>query len=188
VIDVAHYSDDRGSRHGVCHAVFFLGHLFLDQLLFEGHRVNDAVESFRERSRGRHIEGLIDAGEDAAVEKHLQEVLGADVQFLSELAHGDSLGDRDVARLALHRRRGGLDRRRAPRTNPRTRAHRMQLPFALRKSLFNERAATRGRRLARVERLSGLCLWQAGCRFRPTQRLTWTWRTAGASSRSLWEA
>ena len=93
-----------GARQQIAGALF-LDLFFLNQLLFERDHLHDSVERFGEARRRRHVERLVDAGENAAIQQHLQQILGANVQLLRQLANRDSFGNRDFARLALNRRR-----------------------------------------------------------------------------------
>ena len=156
VVDVAHHGDDRRARLLIA-GPRFLDLFFLNDLFFEGDYLHDSVERFGETRRGRHVERLIDAGENAAVEQSLQQFLRANVELFGQLANRDSFGDRDFARLALHRRdRLGL--RRPSSACTRAGAHRMEFALTFGISLFDERTAARRGRFARVKRLAGFSL------------------------------
>src|SRR5580700_6132728 len=105
VIHVTHYGHDRSARHFVARALF-LHFFFLHQLFFERDHLHHAVERFGQIRRSRHIQRLIDAGKYTAVEQRLEQILRANVQLLRELAHRDSFGYGQCARLTLHRRNG----------------------------------------------------------------------------------
>ena len=95
VVDVAHHGDHRRARHYVAGALF-LDFLFLHDLLFERDHLHDSVERFGEVRRRRHVERLVDARENAAVEQRLQQFLGANVELLGQFANGDAFGDGDL--------------------------------------------------------------------------------------------
>ena len=162
VVHMPHHSDYWRARYGVSGGVFLLL-FFLNQLLFKADRAHYAVKRFRQRGGRGHVQRLVDAGEDAAVEQGFQQILGANVQLFGQLANRDSFGNRNVARLALNRRRGRLGHRRPARTSAGTRPNGMELALSFGESLFDERAsASRGGRLARVQRFSGFC-FRAWC-------------------------
>ncbi len=93
-----------GARGSQIPAALFLDLLFLDDLLLERDHLHDAVEGLGKIRRGRDVERLVDAGENAAIEQSLQQILGADVEFLGQFADGDAFGNCDRARFTLHRR------------------------------------------------------------------------------------
>ncbi len=92
VVHVPHHGHNRRTRLVVFGLV--LPRDVLDHFLLEGDDLDDSVEGFGESRRRGDIKRLIDAGEDAAVEQYLQNVLGANVEFLGQIAHRDALGDR----------------------------------------------------------------------------------------------
>ncbi len=129
VVYVAHHGDHGRARLQIAGALFF-DLLFLNELLLERDHLHDPVEGFREVRGRRNVQRLVDAGENSAVEQDFQQFLGADIELFGKLANGDAFGDRDFARLALHRRdRLGLHGASA-RARARARAHRMQLALA----------------------------------------------------------
>ncbi len=67
MVNVAHHRDHGRARHFIARALF-LDFFFLNELLFERDDLHDAVESFGQACGCRHVERLIDAREDAAVE------------------------------------------------------------------------------------------------------------------------
>ncbi len=99
---------------------------------------------------------MIDAGEHAFVHEGLEQFFGADVEFFGEFADGDAFGDDDCARLALDRRGHDFGLRGAACADSGTRANGVELALAFGETLFDERTATGGRGLTRVERLAGL--------------------------------
>ncbi len=108
--------------------------------------MHDSVERFGEACRGRRVQSLIDAGENAAVEQILQQFLGANVELFCQLPNRDSFGDCYFPRLALYwRHRLGLRRPSCARTRAGT--HRMEFAFTFRITLLDERTATRRRGL-----------------------------------------
>ena len=164
VIHVPHHGDYRSARLLIAGANF-LYLFFLNDLLFEADYLHDSVERFGQTRRGRRIQRLIDAGENAAVEQRLQQFFGANVELFCQLANRDSFGDRYFPRLALYwRDRFGLRRPSCARTRAGT--HRMEFAFTFRIALLDERTAARRGRLARVKRLAGFSLRNsssAGC-------------------------
>ncbi len=137
VVHVSHHRDHRCARHFIARALFlnfFL--LFLDQLLFERHHLNDAAERFRQtRCRG-NVERLVDARKYAAIKQRLQQFLRANIEFLREFANRDAFGHRNQPRFALHRS-SLLNGYSSTRTRTCARTNRMQLPLAFRVTLLN---------------------------------------------------
>ena len=68
VVHVAHHGHHRSARQQISRALF-LDLFFLDELLFERDHLHDSVERFGEAGRRRHVQRLVDAGENAAVEQ-----------------------------------------------------------------------------------------------------------------------
>src|SRR5580692_3284413 len=153
VIHVPHHSH-HGSARLLIARPDFLDLFFLNDLLFEAYHLHNSVERFGQTRRRRRVQRLIDAGENAAIEKRLQQFLGANVEFFRQLTNRDSFSDRYFTRLALYwRDRLGLRRPSCART--RTGPHRMEFAFTLRIALLDERTAARRGRFARVKRLAG---------------------------------
>src|SRR5215470_7247915 len=147
---MTHHGDDWGAQlqiAGTLLADFF----FLDNLLFEGDHLDDAVERFGEVRGSGHVQRLIDAGENAAIEQDFQQILGADIELFGELADGDAFRDGHGTRLALNGSDwlgdGGPARARTG-----ARANGVELALTFGEAFFNQRAAARGGRLARVKR------------------------------------
>src|SRR5207245_7456745 len=154
MVDVAHDGDHRGPRLEIFLLLFFGN--FLDDFFFEGDDGDDATEGFGETGCRGDIQGLIDGGKDAPVEKIFQDIFGAHVQLFSEFADGDALGDGDFARRT-GRLRNRFDARGAALGDAGTRANGVQLAFAFFKALFESgTGASRG--LAFVNRLAGFRL------------------------------
>src|SRR5262249_58670240 len=109
---------------------FFLSDL-LNDLLFKRDDMHDAAEGFGEAGCCLDVERLINTGEDAAIEQRLEHILGADVEFFSEIADSDALGNGDLARLALNRRGHGSPPGGTPLAQAPPRAPRGPLPPAL---------------------------------------------------------
>jgi hypothetical protein len=93
VVDVTHHGNNRSSWHFVAGALFF-DLLFLHQLFFERNDLHDAAKRFRQTCSGRHIERLVDAGENSAIEQSLQQVFGANIKFLGKFTDRNSFGYR----------------------------------------------------------------------------------------------
>ncbi len=159
VVHVAHDGHDGSAWQQISRALF-LDLLFLNDLLFERDYLHDAVESLGEVCCGRNVERLVDAGENAAVEQCLQQVLRANIELFSEIADGDAFRDGDCTRFALNRS-DGLGRGGATPARACARAHRMQPALAFGVSLFDHRTSARRGRFARVERLTWLGLGHA---------------------------
>ena len=153
MIDVAHNGDNRRPRRKIAGSFFVLG-FFLHHLLLEGNDLDNAVKGFGKLRRSLHVKRLIDAGKHALIHQRLQQFLRANVEFLRKLADGNAFGHDHGTRLALHRRGHSFRLRGTARPNARTRAHRMQFPLALSKSLFDQRPSTRRRRFTRIKRLA----------------------------------
>ena len=136
MIDVAHHRDYRRARHEVSGLLFLL-RLFLNQLLFEGHDLDDAVEGLRESRRRLDIEGLVNAGENTFIEERFQEFFRANVEFFGKLANRHAFGDRHFARFALDWRRNDLGLGGAACSDAGARADRMEFAFSLSKPLFD---------------------------------------------------
>src|SRR5580704_5190021 len=154
VIDVAHHRDYRRARNFIASA-FFLDAFFLNHLLFERNYLHDSVKRFRQAGRSRHVERLIDAGENAAVQQRLQQVLSADVQLLRQLADRNSFGDCDRAWFALNwRNRFHLCG--TSRASACTRPHGMKFTFTFSVTFLDKRASARCGRLPRIQRLAWL--------------------------------
>ena len=94
VVDVAHDGDHRGARRPL--ALRFRRDLLLQGLLFERNHRGGGVEVLGDFAGELDVERLVDGGEHAAVEQHLDDVLGADVELLGQLLDGDALGDGDL--------------------------------------------------------------------------------------------
>ncbi len=166
VVDVAHHGDHRRARLQIARALF-LDFFFLNDLLFERDHLHDSVEGFgKVRGRG-HIERLVDAGENAAVEQDLQQFLGANIELFGQLAHGDAFGDRDLARLALQPERPV---RHAPlaRRDPYLPARARDEACARLPQIAFRSAAGRARQAA--------CAHRAACRAPLWERLRRQWR------------
>ena len=71
MVHVAHHGDYRCARHFIARALFF-DLLFLNNLLLKCDNLNDTVECFGQVRRCRHVERLIDAGENASIKQCLQ--------------------------------------------------------------------------------------------------------------------
>src|SRR5271168_4530978 len=153
VVDVAHHGDDGRTRLQTFLG-FFLGNLE-HHLFFERDDADDAAEGLRQGGGGVHVEGLVDTGENAAVEQVFQKILGAHVEFFGEFANGDAFRNGDVARRTRFRR--GDDGGNAAASRARTLARRVQLALALHLAFIGDRALAL-RRLAGVERLTRLRL------------------------------
>ena len=154
VIHVAH-----DGNHGRARLEAFLG-LFLgnfqNHFFFERDDAYYAAKGLGQSGGGRHVERLVDAGEDAAVQQIFQQLFGAHVEFFGQLANGDSFGDGDVtwsARLWRRDDRGGG----AAIAHSRTLARGMELALAFLFPFVGNRALALWK-LARVERLAGFSL------------------------------
>ena len=53
--------------------------------------MHDAVERFGKSGGGRNVERLVDAGENAAIQQRLQQILGAHVELFRQLANLNAL-------------------------------------------------------------------------------------------------
>ena len=100
------------------------------------------LNDFGKARRRGHVERLVDAGENSAVEQRLQQFLGANVELFREFANRDAFGDRHLPRLALDRR-DRLRLRGAPCAHSGARAHGMKLALAFGESLLDQRPAAR---------------------------------------------
>lgn len=202
MINVAHHSDDRSTRREPF-GFIVLTNVLMRHLLFERDHLNDPAEGFGEACSRLNIESLIDAGENAAVEEILQQLLRANVQLFGELTHGDAFGDGDWARLANNWRRGRFRMANsAPCGSASARADRMQFTFTFGETFFNCRFGA-SRRLAHVKRLARLrfrgltsgtggsshrlagTATAAGTLRRPHGRATGAWSTLCASGRPI---
>ncbi len=162
VVHVAHHGHHGSARQRISSPPF-LDLFFLDELLFVRDHLYDSIERLGKACRRLYVERLVDAGENAAIEKRLQQFLGSNIEFFGELANRDSFGDRHRARFALDRS-DRLNVRGAPRSHSGARAHRMKPSLTFRISLFDRWPPARGRRLARIQRFSRLSFGNAtGC-------------------------
>src|SRR3984957_20842099 len=152
VIDVAHHGHYRRARNFIAGA-FFLDAFFLNHLLFERNYLHDSVKRFRQAGRSRHVERLIDAGENAAVQQRLQQVLGADVQLLRQLADRNSFSDCYRAWFALDWR-DRFNLRGASRAGACPRPNGMKFAFTFTVTFFDKRTPARCGRLPRIQRLA----------------------------------
>src|SRR5262249_18266249 len=103
---------------------------------------------------GGRVESLVDAGKDSAVEKDLEQFLGAHVEFFGEFANGDAFCDLNVARRA---RLGRCDDRCSPVSGARPLARWMEFALAFHLPVVRDGTLAL-RRLTRVKRLAGLGL------------------------------
>src|SRR5712692_8544731 len=153
VVYVAHHGHDRRTRREIL-GLFFLGDL-LDHLFFKRDYLDDAVERLRETGGRGSVERLVDAGEDAAVEQDLQDVLGANVELSGQVADRDAFRNGDFTRLARHRYddRGGLPR--TPLAHTGTCAYGMKFALPFEFAFIHQRPRAR-RRLSRIDGLARL--------------------------------
>jgi len=136
---VTHHSDNGRARQLIARSLFF-DLFFLHHLLFECHNLYDSIERFRQTCRRRGVQRLVYAGKHASIHQCLQQILGANVELLRQLANRYPFGDDYLAGLALNGR-DGLRLCRAARTSARARAHWMQLSLAFGIPLLNQRTA-----------------------------------------------
>lgn len=129
-------------------------------MFFESDDLHDAIERFGETRGRRHVKGLVDAREYAAVEQSLQQILRANIEFFGELTHSDAFRHCERTRLTFY----GRDRFDRCRTTAGadacTWSNWVQLALALRVTLLDKRPAACCR-LARVKRLSWFGLWHS---------------------------
>src|SRR5260370_3268428 len=154
VIDVAHHRHHRRPWFQAFPGLFL--RYLKYHLLFERHDAYYSAERFGKSRCRRHIQRLVDAGEDAAVEQVFQDVLGAHIQLFGKFANRDAFRNRHIARRTRLRRRDNRSGRAAARA--RTMPSRMQFAFPLLLALICNGALALPR-LARVERLARLRLW-----------------------------
>ncbi len=127
VIDVAHHRHYWRPRLQTFLGLFLRN--FQHHLFFQRDDAYHSAERFRQGRRCRHVQRLIDAGEYAAVQQILQEILGAHIQLLGKFANGDAFGNRHFARGTRLRRRD--DRRSGAAARSRTLPRRMQFALTL---------------------------------------------------------
>ncbi len=73
VVNVTHYGHNRRPRLQILLRLFLRD--FQHHLFFKGDHAHNAAECFRQRRRRRNIQCLVNAGEHAAVQQRLQQVL-----------------------------------------------------------------------------------------------------------------
>src|SRR5438876_399797 len=198
VIDVAHYRHHRWTRLQTFLGLFLRN--FQHHLFFEGNHVHHSAERLSKCRSRRHVQRLVDAREDAAVEQVIQQVFRTHIQLFGKFANRDAFGNRHVAwRTGLRRRD---NRRGCAAARAWTLPCRMQLALALLLALVQNRALAL-RRLTRIQRLARLRLrrqflwkrrrqhartpgrsraWPRACRHRAAALLKW------ARLRSTWTA
>jgi hypothetical protein len=97
------------------------------------------------------VQSLVDARKDSLIEKYLQKLLRANIEFLSQLANGDALRNRHLTRLAFNWRRYGLGGCGATCAGAWPGPHGMKFALALSEPFLDQRATTRLRWLPNIQ-------------------------------------
>ena len=154
VVDVPHHRHHWGPWLQTFLGLFLRN--FQHHLFFEGDHVHHSAERLSKCRSRRHVQRLVDAREDAAVEQVFQQVFRAHIQLFGKFANRDAFGNRHVAwRTGLRRRD---NRRGCAAARAWALPCRMQFALALLLALVQNRALAL-RRLARIQRLTWLGLW-----------------------------
>ena len=109
VVHVAHHRHNRRPRLQTFLGLFLRN--FQHHLFFKRDHAHDSAERFRKRSRRRHIQRLVDAGENAPIEQRLQKILRAHIELFREFPNRDAFRNRYFARSTRFRRRNNSRRR-----------------------------------------------------------------------------